>query len=453
MQSLIPDQAGQHTAPFQRGLRESQGYKSVGLEIAREEQSSRRYEDATQYYGDDAIIYERPHLASAAATSGMLGDFSTSRPSPVPVRRHRVTRSPSPPPRRYERDRKMNVPDIPQTDEPRFKTQTITPSTSFSSPYDAYRYTTPAPPIKNFPIPVRRSETLPNLSDSLSSRTEKRKISKLRESEFSKSSPPFSPSSPPFSPPRASDHLLRSGSPNILVSSQSPERRRPSQRSSRYSATPWSPPKSNPSPGVFDKPSAQSTALAQTNAQVSPAFLQSDQSALLQAPNPSLRRPAVHGWDIRSTHTTPRYTLAPQPLPMKTKPSYGSRNHVHPLTPNHAIRTSLGYGIANIGAGSAPREIAPSLTKAENRYMNQTISADYTGGDDIVMKIKLCALDTGLQRRHHSHGLGSHASFESSSTFGSSAIPRFTPSPIERISHQTYQDLRIRNVRPGYGNR
>ncbi|CAC9891816.1 unnamed protein product [Aureobasidium pullulans] len=58
---------------------------------------------------------------------------------------------------------------------------------------------------------------------------------------------------------------------------------------------------SNPSPGVFDEPSPQSTALVQINAQASPAFFQSDQSALLQAPNPFLRSPAVHRWDPFNT--------------------------------------------------------------------------------------------------------------------------------------------------------
>ncbi|THX69273.1 hypothetical protein D6D04_10336 [Aureobasidium pullulans] len=58
---------------------------------------------------------------------------------------------------------------------------------------------------------------------------------------------------------------------------------------------------SNPSPGVFDESSPQSTALVQINAQASPAFFQSDQSALLQAPNPFLRSPAVHRWDPFNT--------------------------------------------------------------------------------------------------------------------------------------------------------
>ncbi|KAI5275186.1 hypothetical protein E4T47_01725 [Aureobasidium subglaciale] len=58
---------------------------------------------------------------------------------------------------------------------------------------------------------------------------------------------------------------------------------------------------SNHSLDVFDVISPQSTALVQINSQASPVFFQSDQSALLQAPNPFLQSPAVHRWDPFNT--------------------------------------------------------------------------------------------------------------------------------------------------------
>ncbi|KAI4730622.1 hypothetical protein E4T49_01528 [Aureobasidium sp. EXF-10728] len=58
---------------------------------------------------------------------------------------------------------------------------------------------------------------------------------------------------------------------------------------------------SHPSPDVFDEASPQSTSLVQINSRASPVFFQSDESALLQAPNPFLHSPAVHRWDPFNT--------------------------------------------------------------------------------------------------------------------------------------------------------
>ncbi|CAD0095910.1 unnamed protein product [Aureobasidium vineae] len=58
---------------------------------------------------------------------------------------------------------------------------------------------------------------------------------------------------------------------------------------------------SHPSPDVFEEASPQSTSLVQINSRASPVFFQSDESALLQAPNPFLHSPAVHRWDPFNT--------------------------------------------------------------------------------------------------------------------------------------------------------
>ena len=58
---------------------------------------------------------------------------------------------------------------------------------------------------------------------------------------------------------------------------------------------------SDPPPDVYEEASPQSTSLVQINSRASPVFFESDQSALLQAPNPFLHSPAVHRWDPFNT--------------------------------------------------------------------------------------------------------------------------------------------------------
>lgn len=282
----------------ERGFREERGRDKDDYERERERPSRRGYDDSAQYYSrleDDVMAYQgrdkRPSLSRSASTATKTEtyvDRSSSRPTPVFVRRHSTKpAAPSPQPRR-DRDRKMSVPDILESDERRPATRPTTLYTSTSSPSSIKlpRGVERGPPIRSasmkvderdvppMPVPIRRSETMPNISPK---RAKDSKPSNLRETEFSGGYPTPS-ASPDYAPSPTTHKTYHYPRREPSTSRDDLDYRRPLERD-------------------YDRERDR---------------------RIHHSPEPI--RPS-------KSSATPRYAAAPQPPPIRTNPSYNSSSY------------------------------------------------------------------------------------------------------------------------------
>lgn len=213
-------------ARAEREYREERGRGRDGYEEERERSSRRGHDKVTQHYSqlqDASLAYmgrdKRPSLSRSASTATKTEtyvDRSSSRPTAAFVRRRSTKpRQPSPQPKR-ERERKMSVSDIPEVQDRRPMARPSTLYTSASSPTtiklprgdraQPMRSASTQIDERHFrdaPTPVRRSETMPDISSSR--RPRESKPSNLRETQFTggiptpSASPDYEPEPSPVS--------------------------------------------------------------------------------------------------------------------------------------------------------------------------------------------------------------------------------------------------------------
>ncbi|KAI4716130.1 hypothetical protein E4T48_07653 [Aureobasidium sp. EXF-10727] len=233
------------------------------------ERSSRRGYDAQHYsrQEDETLAYlgrdKRPPLSRSTSTATKTETYvdRSGRPTGY-VRRHSAKPAASPQPRR-ERDRRPSVPGIIEADERRSATRPTTLYTSASSPSTIKLPRDPPPRSASMkiddrnvpPMPIRRSETMPNISPK---RAKDSKPSTMRDTDFSagyptpSASPDYAPSPTTsykayFYPSRSDDDYRRTTDRDYERDRDrarerrihhSPEPLREPPRSSKSSATP-----------------------------------------------------------------------------------------------------------------------------------------------------------------------------------------------------------------------
>ncbi|KAI5202756.1 hypothetical protein AUEXF2481DRAFT_668833 [Aureobasidium subglaciale EXF-2481] len=278
----------------ERETREDRGRGRDEYERERERGAPvrRGYETATHYsrMEDDAMAYtgrdKRPSLSRSASTATKTETYvdRAGRPTPAFVRRHSNKPAPASPQPRRERDRKMSVPDILETDQRRPASRPPpTLYTSASSPLTNKlpRGVERGPPLRSasmkveerdvppMPMPIRRSETMPNISPK---RAKDSKASAFRDTDFSGGLPTPS-ASPDYAPSPTTSYKYHYPRHDASSSREDVDYRRPADRD-------------------YDR-----------------------ERRVHHSPEPM--RPSKPA-------TAPRYSAAPQPPPIRTNPGYTS---------------------------------------------------------------------------------------------------------------------------------
>ncbi|KAI5273898.1 hypothetical protein E4T47_02849 [Aureobasidium subglaciale] len=288
----------------EREIREDRGRGRDEYERERDRAAPvrRGHETATHYsrMEDDAMAYtgrdKRPSLSRSASTATKTETYvdRAGRPTPAFVRRHSSKPVPASPQPRRERDRKMSVPDILEADERRPASRPPpTLYTSASSPFTNKlpRGVERGPPLRSasmkveerdvppMPMPVRRSETMPNISPK---RAKDPKASAFRDTEFSGGLPTPS-ASPDYAPSPTTSYKYHYPRHDASSSREDVDYRRPADRD-------------------YDRERERERE-------------RDRERRIHHSPEPM--RPSKPA-------TTPRYSAAPQPPPIRTNPSYTS---------------------------------------------------------------------------------------------------------------------------------